>query len=215
MILLLPMAFEVSVSAWARRAWFFLRQHAKSVASILTTLSAAIVIVAWCQNQGRVSISVRHYAPITISEGTIATVEQWVRENPGRAYEVVDVIWRNGRSVPEEHVSILTRIHDNGEILTCQLAVPTLRPQLTLRRNPNECEVILDRIAAGSTDSVRVRYRSPLISWIYLCELAGMRGDLCARPRPSGDSVFPILVSAEGSGPPIRVRKTEFILGVP
>ena len=195
--------------------WLFVRKHAAGVVTSITTIAAIVGILAWWQARVRVTLAVRHYAPVRISEGAISAVRLWVADNPSRAYETLDVVWRNTGALPETAVSMLIRIDRDGEILTCDLAEPSLRPQLRLRRDANECEVTLDRIAPGALDSIRVRYRSPLLNWFYRCEFSQMRGDICAAPRPSADLAFPVAVSAEGNGPRIEVTDNRLIIGKP
>lgn len=197
------------------RLWLFVRKHAAAVATGITTIAAIVAMLAWWQGRVRVTIVVRHYAPVKIAEAAIPGVRQWMADNPSRAYETLDVVWRNAGALPETDVSILVRIDRDGEILTCDLAEPSLRPQLRIRREANECEVTLDRIAAGALDSVRVRYRSSLVNWLYRCEFSRMRGDICTAPRPSADSVSPVAVSAEGNGPRIEVAENRLIIGRP
>ena len=200
--------------SWSRiRA--FIKAPATLLYSALIALGALVSILGWCQARVRVNLDVRHYSHGPVSEPAVAHLREWMRSDLGRAYDHVDIVWYNRGDVPETNFSILAAVSRNGEILTCEFVESRLRPTIQIRRAQTQCEVTVDRVAAGATDSIRIRYRSPLVNWLYLCEFAGTRGGMCDAPRPSADSVYRVSVSAEGNGPPIKVRTRHFTLQLP
>lgn len=183
-----------------------IRRPYKIVAAIMALAVGLVTLLSWWQGRARVSVDVRHYAHGPISEASLSELREWIKGNPGRAYDVLDIVWRNRGEVPVSDVSVMVVVPQDAEILTCDLPEPSLRPRLRIERLSNQCAIGVDRIAAGSRDSVRVRYRSPAVNWLYLCDLHGWKGDICSAARPSADSAYPVSVIAQGSGPPIRVR---------
>jgi hypothetical protein len=188
------------------RTWRFLKRPWAAFAAFLVVAVSALGVLQWWQSRIRVSVEVRHYVHGPLSEKTVSELRGWVVSHPGRAYDVADVVWRNVGSVPANDFTILVTVRQDAEILTCELAEPSLRPLIRLERRANQCAVSLDRVAAGSTDSVRLRYRSPVVNWLYECDLHGWKGDMCAAARPSADSSYQPVVTAQDNGPPIRVR---------
>lgn len=185
-----------------------MKRHYK-IGGVVTVAVGLVTLLTWWQGRVRVSIDVRHYAHGPTSEATVSALRDWVRSDPGRAYDVADVVWHNAGDVPVTSVTILATVPRNAEILTCDLAERSLRPLIRVERLANQCAISLDRIAAGSTDSVRIRYRAPVVNWLYLCDLNGWKGDLCTTARPSADSSYPLVVTAQGNGPPIKTRITD------
>jgi hypothetical protein len=199
-----PPSVPRRVASAAASALGYVRQH--KIGGLVAAAVGFVTLLTWWQGRVRVTVDVRHYAHGPTSEATIGDLREWVRSHPGRAYDVVDVVWHNKGEVPVSDVTVLAAVPLNAEILTCDLAEPSLRPRIHVERLVNQCAISLDRIAAGSRDSVRIRYRSPVVNWLYQCDLSGWKGDICTIARPSADSGYPLVVTAQSNGPPIPVR---------